>query len=136
MRSIGILDSNSGDFFRLACKKLGGLADVRRWNDSSGYDAVIVSADSEIENLHVRGNILIVPSGYTRKIEGRCVISYGMSERDTVTLSSLTEDNMVVALRRDIVGINGSVIPRQEFPFDWSMSAYNALPIASALILL
>lgn len=48
-------------------------------------------------------------------IRSACAVSYGMSPRDTVTLSSINETKLVLALQRELVTLEGEVLERQEF---------------------
>ena len=41
-------------------------------------------------------------------------VSYGLSGRDTITLSSLEENRMCVAIQREIIRLDGGLVERQE----------------------
>lgn len=46
------------------------------------------------------------------------VVSYGLSRRDTLTLSALGEGRLWVALQRELVTVEGTLLEGQEIPLD------------------
>jgi len=48
------------------------------------------------------------------KIRAGSTVSYGLSGRDTLTLSSWEEGRMWVAVQRELVRLDGTVLDRQE----------------------
>ncbi len=42
------------------------------------------------------------------------VVSYGLSPRDTITLSSLEGNHICVAVQRELIRLDGGVVERQE----------------------
>lgn len=77
-------------------------------------------------------DLLVVGPDWTGPVAGRCralltpgrvgpglaqagwVVSYGFSPRDTLTLSSVGDRTALVALQRDLVGLDGRRWERQE----------------------
>lgn len=58
--------------------------------------------------------ILLTPDAMvTERIETPCVVGYGMSAQDTLTLSSVGEKSCILALQREIE-LSGYVLERQE----------------------
>ena len=49
-------------------------------------------------------------------IEADMVISYGLSSKDTITLSSIDGDDCVVAVQRGFDTLKGDAVEPQEFP--------------------
>ena len=49
-----------------------------------------------------------------RSLLAERVVSYGMSPRDSLTLSSLEEDRVCVAVQRELIRPDGGVVERQE----------------------
>lgn len=49
-----------------------------------------------------------------RLLRGECVVSYGTSPKDTLTFSSLEGNRLCLALQRELVTLQGSVVERQE----------------------
>lgn len=48
-------------------------------------------------------------------LHAEMAVSYGVSPRDTLTVSSLGEDRMVLALQRELITLPGTLVDRQEF---------------------
>ena len=49
------------------------------------------------------------------RLETPCAVTYGLSSRDTLTLSSLSGREAVVALQREVVDLSGRCHERQEW---------------------
>ena len=63
--------------------------------------------------LLVPGNI---PGQTIAGIQSKWVVSYGLSGKDSITVSSLEKDTAVLALQRELMTLGGEVIERQELP--------------------
>ncbi|MCI9158545.1 MAG: hypothetical protein HFF55_06045 [Lawsonibacter sp.] len=65
-------------------------------------------------------------------------VSYGVSPRDSLTISSREGDTLWAALQRELVTVEGQVVERQEFPLPLPPGAgeLTALAAAGALLLL
>lgn len=65
-------------------------------------------------------------------------VSYGVSPRDTLTISSREGDLLWAALQRELVTVDGQVVERQEFPLylEPRQEELPALAAAGALLLL
>lgn len=65
-------------------------------------------------------------------------VSYGVSPRDSLTISSREGDTLWAALQREVVTVTGRVVERQEFPLtlESETGELAALAAAGALILL
>lgn len=74
----------------------------------------------------------------SRFIYADCAVSYGMSSRDTITLSSIEEDKLSMAIQRELVTIGGKVVEQQEVQLHRSpeMLPETILAAAGALLLL
>ena len=90
---------------------------------SGEYDLFLVASitetvDSPAQALRCR--VLLTPGGdglgTTLKIPSKWVVSYGLSTRDSLTVSSLEPDLAVLALQRELVSLSGTVIEQQELP--------------------
>ena len=67
----------------------------------------------------IRCHTVLLPGnegGLPPGICARGAVSYGMSGRDTITLSSREGQRMWVAVQRELVRLDGSVLERQELP--------------------
>lgn len=49
-----------------------------------------------------------------KKIKFKQLITYGMSSKNTITPSSITDDNILIAIQRDIKKINGNKLSISE----------------------
>ena len=65
-------------------------------------------------------------------------VSYGVSPRDSLTISSREGDTLWAALQRELVTVDGRVVERQEFPLVLAPGEEElaALAAAGALLLL
>jgi hypothetical protein len=83
-------------------------------------DIIVVSqriGDKPPANLKGSCKILLVPGtaiNLTTIIKAECVISYGMSKKNSVTLSSIGEGESVLTLQRELPTLNGKVLERQD----------------------
>jgi len=67
----------------------------------------------------LRCRVLLTPGdseGEALPIPSKWVVSYGMAVRDSLTVSSLEPDFALLALRRELVTLDGTVLERQELP--------------------
>ena len=49
-----------------------------------------------------------------RRVNAPCVMSYGISSKDSLTVSSLEADHLSLAIQRELVTISGGTVERQE----------------------
>lgn len=68
----------------------------------------------------------------------RSAVSYGLSGRDSLTLSSREENRIWAAVQRELVRLDGTVLERQEFPVRIPDGAdeLQTLALAGAMLLL
>lgn len=84
----------------------------------------------------------LAPGATTAKTAGRvhadCVISYGMSARDSITLSSMDGLDRVISLQRELVTLDGHISEQQEIPLrtERKISRDNLMAAVGALLLL
>lgn len=137
MRRIGLAGTAGGAFFRLAESLLNGKnAVLETWNPQPEYDAVLILPGSLPCGSVIRCAILIAPDE-SEAVETECksVISYGMSPRNTLTISSIAGEKYVIALQRDAVTLDGELILRQEFPVACGLPPYEALALAALAVI-
>ena len=77
-------------------------------------------------------------SGLLENICARGAVSYGLSGRDTVTLSSREGQHMWVAVQRELVRLDGTVLEQQEIPVTVpdGISEVQMLALTGAMLLL
>lgn len=93
------------------------------------------------ERSPLRCGTVLLPggeSGLLQYIRARSAVSYGLSGRDTITLSSRQKDRLWVAVQRELVRLDGTVLERQEVPVPVGQGedAMEVLAVAGALLLL
>lgn len=71
-------------------------------------------------------------------LQARSAVSYGLSGRDTITLSSAAGRRLWVAVQRELVRMDGTVLERQELPIRVpdGVNELHALALAGAMLLL
>ena len=76
--------------------------------------------------------------GLLDRIYAQSAVSYGLSGRDTITLSSRDEQRIWVALQRELVRLDGTVLERQEIcvPIREGLDERQTLALAGAVLLL
>lgn len=85
--------------------------------------------------------VLLLPSSaapLASRFSARCAVSYGSGVRDSLTLSSLEGDKLVVAVQRELPAVTGSSVEQQELVLSLrrGVSPLPALAAAGALLLL
>ena len=76
--------------------------------------------------------------GALGELRAASAVSYGLSPRDSLTLSSREGERLWCALQRELVTLDGAVVERQEFPVlpPPALEPLSALAAAGALLLL
>ncbi|HHT17180.1 MAG TPA: hypothetical protein GXZ77_05660 [Papillibacter sp.] len=65
-----------------------------------------------------------------------CVVTYGMSPRNTVTYSSIAEDSCVVAVQREIKSFGGRKVESQELRVPGGLHPDTLLAVSAAALVL
>ncbi len=73
-----------------------------------------------------------------RAFEAKSAVSYGTSPRDTITISSVEEERLCLAIQRELVTVGGGVVERQELvlPFSPELPPLPYLAAVGTLLLL
>lgn len=83
-------------------------------------DICILESGYRSSNSFPTASYVIMPdiSGIStiKQLCPKSVITYGLSCKNTVTVSSVIRNNMVVSIQRELVTISGARIDAQEFP--------------------
>ncbi len=84
---------------------------------------------------------VLLPGNATQQLgalQACSAVSYGMSGRDSITLSSREKNRVWVALQRELVRLDGTVVERQEFPMriPEGTDELQTLALAGAMLLL
>ncbi|MGI6577107.1 MAG: hypothetical protein ACOX1Q_03460 [Eubacteriales bacterium] len=143
MWRVAIVGSVNDDFLNVAKKRLSDRnVYLEKFNvllPNPDYDAILVFPDTDLSLNKYSCRILIIPDvlitdeAIIKNASALCVISYGLSPKNTVTLSSTNDHRNVVALQRDIISLDNSLILRQEFTLDCDLSHYETTALASLM---
>ena len=83
-------------------------------------DLLIISPNTRFsEKTALNAKCILLPGTLLDNLNGvesEYVITYGMSPRDTVTASSISDDGIVITLQRELVTLSGEVLERQDLP--------------------
>ena len=76
--------------------------------------------------------------GLLEQIRAKSAVSYGLSPKDTITLSSRRGDRLWVAVQRELVRMDGTVLERQELSVELEegMDTLHALALTGAGLIL
>lgn len=97
------------------------------------------------KHVCIRCGILLLPgdagaagedSFDTDIFDAGCIVSYGMSPKNSITLSSISEESCVLALQRELVTAKGDVLERQEIKINGGLRPDRLLAVAGALLIL
>ncbi len=83
--------------------------------------------------------ILLIPDSageVLRFFDADCVVSYGMSEKCSVTLSSISENHAVVSIQRELPTLDGDLLERQDLKMNRPENLSEESLLAAASILL
>ena len=107
-----------------------------------GAGLLVVSPWAAAEGLEERmdSQIVLLPgsaAGLLDHIRAHSAVSYGMSPKDTITLSSREGTRLWAALQRELVTVEGTVLERQELAVDGGgRDPMAALALLGAMLLL
>ena len=103
-------------------------------------DILVVTAGYEPKRdtacRKIKCGILLVPGGtHVDFAEARSVVTYGMCPKNSITLSSISDNGCVLALQRELVTARGDILDRQEFIMRGVGSTDHMLATAGAILL-
>lgn len=125
-------------------KKLEGRGGLGRQRVSRNHPALLVVSPGAAElgmELPDACRTVLLPGdagGMLRGMRAASAVSYGLSARDSLTISSREDSRLWAALQRELVTVDGRVVERQEFPLELKQGEHpmSALAVAGALLLL
>ena len=155
MFSVAILEQDKGKITRdiKAGVKHAGLSgeititQAQRLADISGsYDLFVICpmeqyACHPVENK-IAAKIMLLPGMFPKKmihtIKAGLVVSFGLSVKDSVTVSSLAPRQALLTLQREILCLNGADLEQQEIPLyvPKGADANRIMAVNAALLLL
>ncbi len=160
MTEVTILDAGSDDIagkIASGIEEYGGncgdllIRSIRTLNDISTKktDVLVLSEDADIvhgeRKARVSCTILLLPgdrvasgteSCDTDIFDAECIVTYGMSPKNTITLSSINEETCVLALQRELITTGGDVLERQEIKVKGGMRPNSLLAVVGTLLIL
>jgi len=119
-----------------------GKETMRHRNED--YPALLVVSQGAIRKkrkLPDRCGVLLVPGDAgraIRTIRAASAVSYGASNRDSLTVSSREQTRIMAAIQRSLVTVDGDTVECQEFALELApgRDEMSALAVVGALILL
>lgn len=76
------------------------------------------------------------PGSFTLPSRGVVAVSYGLSEKNSVTVSSIETDSITVTVQRELTGLRGHSIEPQDFIFKAEVNRDSLSPYIAAAIVL
>lgn len=108
-------------------------------------DVLVITSDAAMllrePSVHMPCGILLFPGDHApgceaaEGFEAGCIVTYGMSPKNTITLSSIGEESCVLALQRELMTVKGNVLERQEMCVKGGMRPDSLLAVVGALLL-
>lgn len=101
---------------------------------------LVLGPGAQVEGALVCGTVLL-PGGerdLLKDIQAKSAVSYGLSGRDTITLSSREGRRLWVAVQRELVRLDGTVLERQELAVELlpGLDTMQTLALAGAMLLM
>ena len=113
---------------------------------SGNYDLLVVSPVDLVGSGKVgektRAKMLLLadnfPENIFEHISAQLVVSYGLSVKDSITLSSILPQQAVLTLQRELLCLNGTSLEQQEIPLKipFRADAGRIMAVNGALLLL
>lgn len=125
---IAVMGEDSANFCDEA-RRLLALEYVELCRASDGADALLL-LDREWSGS-TEAPVAIVRGDAQGRVDASVAISYGMSPRDTLTVSGVTLDGLALSVQREFFTLDGRRVVIQELTLDWSLQPDRALPIAA-----
>ncbi len=163
--SIGIYQKKNSSFSDIICTSLSqfGVDITLRTNDKENrflddnnslsvyavecvallpdhLDICILESGYEKSNSFPQADTVIVPDicsvSTINQLNPKSVITYGLSCKNTVTVSSLIQRKLIISIQREIVSLSRNRIIEQEFSIDLKDSSQIEALLASVSLLL
>ena len=137
MGTFSVLERDEG--IRTALEARFGPACLLR----KGPDLLVISPGAARAGVTERvscGTVLLpgCAGRLLERVHARSAVSYGLSPRDSITLSSREGERLCLAVQRELVRVDGTVLERQELVAEAAggQDPMLALALAGALLLL
>lgn len=112
--------------------------------ESDKADLLLVTEKAVGNKLPVKkiqAKIALLPGDFCsdiyQNIHADCIITYGLSSKNSVTISSIDEDELLVSIQRELLNIADKVIEQQDFPVETipELDAVQTLAVTAARLL-
>ncbi|MDD4715397.1 MAG: hypothetical protein PHT34_02445 [Oscillospiraceae bacterium] len=140
LEASGVLFFGTKEHPELWAMELGG--ELAQFRDSNALLLIFSPKAKTVSEDHLRCRCVLLPGdaagAASRFLYADCAVSYGMSPRDTITLSSIEEENLSLAIQRELVTVDGKVVEQQEIQLHRNpgLLPETILAAAGALLLL
>lgn len=128
------LEEYGGKPGEILIRSLSSMADLQ----SSKPDILVLPAGGALAKSPLRSScgILLLPGDADADgVHAECVVTYGMSPKNSITLSSISEEMCVLALQRELITAKRDVLERQEFKIKGGMRPEALMVVTGALLL-
>lgn len=125
---IAVMGEDSANFCDEA-RRLLALEYVELCRASDGANALLLLDREWVEPA--AAPVAVVRGDAQGSVAAEVAISYGMSPRDTLTVSGVTLDGLALSVQREFFTLDGRRVVIQELTLDWSLGPERALPIAA-----
>ena len=112
----------------------------------SSFDLLVIAGEKLAppveKKVQVYSRAVLVPDASPRElfahIHSKWAVSFGLSSKASITLSSIEPETAMLALQRELVTLENKVLEQQEIPLklDGKSTATQALALYGALLLL
>ncbi|MEG1999807.1 MAG: hypothetical protein RR053_00235 [Evtepia sp.] len=103
---------------------------------AEGADIVVVRSTDPLPLQGGRCGILLLPAGSAPKMRSRSVVSYGNTGKDTLAVSGIEQEKILISLERELVTVWGKRVERQEIFAKRDLETEGMLAGVGVLILL
>jgi hypothetical protein len=87
---------------------------------SADIDLLVISPNAHLSGKSaLKAKCILLPGTLLESlccVASEYVITYGMSPRDTLTISSINEEEVVISMQRELVTLFGEILERQDLP--------------------
>jgi hypothetical protein len=118
-----------------SCAEISGRPDILVLTGDAAGTCLMTSERIQCEILLLPGDFVACEND-AHGFDARCIVTYGMSPKNTITFSSISETTCVLAIQREFLTVNGDMLERQEIKIAGGMRPDRLLAVAGALLIL
>ena len=113
------------------------IVDIEDEKDKT-VDILVLTENDRGRCSNIKCTALLLPGNMMPGgLKASFVVSYGMSPKDSITMSSIGKSECVLALQREIVTVGGVVMEQQEIPVHkiHGLSPNELMAVSGAMVL-